>query len=349
MGPIDFAKFTSVKNEYVTSFNLRKLSQKLSALRGKFAAYNNFIDLLDSERKLELLITADNTQLQSLKDQFDLCEPHFEYADCPKPVTANGKTKECGNCATCLDNATQRDFHEKVMNILNYENKGKESLRKVYPKIGMKACYVCNAQYTIAVEPEPTVLTASSQQARHKAKFQFDHYFPKAKYPALSISLYNLFPICSSCNSIKGDRDMGIDYLSVDPKKWNGKFSFSILESTLTYFLLDQDPIEIDFTDDYDYDPANALKLSDRFDIKGIYNTQIDLIEELIIRKLKYSETYKNKLSDSFPQLFEKIKIEERIELGTYSAKDGIHKRPMSKFIQDIDLQLDEYFSRIIL
>ena len=35
---------------------------------------------------------------------------------------------------------------------------------------------------------------------------QFDHWFPKKKYPLLAISFYNLIPCCTYCNSsVKGD------------------------------------------------------------------------------------------------------------------------------------------------
>ena len=37
-------------------------------------------------------------------------------------------------------------------------------------------------------------------------KSAFDHYFPRARYPFLGLSLYNLIPACTRCNSsLKGD------------------------------------------------------------------------------------------------------------------------------------------------
>lgn len=343
MGPIDFLKFSAVKKEYLAYYDIKEIAKKLAGLEHKFPLFIDYINFFNDEQKLEKIIIADNNEIMKIKASFDSCKIKFEFAKCTSPVSKNGKTENCNICSDCQNNKAKRDFHIQIMKILDYENKGKESLRKVYSKIGMKTCYICNAQYALTIEPETHVTGITTQQKRYIAKFQFDHYLPKSEYPAFSISLFNLLPICSSCNSIKGDRKIGIDFLSTENNKWEGKFTFNILESTLTYFLLDQEPIEIDFIDKYIY-PLGLAPLSDRYDIKGIYNTQIDLIEELIIRKLKYSETYKAKLSISFPELFKNINIDERIELGTYTKKEDIHKRPMTKFLQDINRQLEEYF-----
>ncbi|WP_281234860.1 MULTISPECIES: hypothetical protein [Flavobacterium] len=297
--------------------------------------------MINTEKKLKKIIGADNVKLKEFKQKFDSCGISFDFEDC---TAGNG----CGNCIPCRNNAEKISFREKILKALDYENNGKASLRKVYSRLGLKTCYVCNAQYALNAVPEnrPAKGTVAVQD-RYKAKFQFDHYLPKAKYPALSISLFNLFPICSPCNSIKGERDLGIDFLSSDPNDWDDKFTFKILEKSLTAFLLNQKAMKIDFIDKTTY--IGMESLAKRFDIKGIYNNQIDLIEELIIRKLKYSDTYKGKLTQSFPNLFHKTSIDERIELGTYSQNEGIHKRPMSKFIHDIDQQLTDHFQKELL
>lgn len=345
MGPIDFSKFELVKDKYLALYDLPGIAKEMIDLHSLFPAYSNYISIFDNEKKLENIITADNIELQKLKNDFDNCSLKFKYKNCDK----TGKKKDpCKTCPACLDNLQKREFHSKILTILDYEKKGKYFAREVYSKVGMKTCYVCNAQYALSIDPEKRSLGTSLQQERYMSKFQFDHYLPRAKYPALSISLFNLLPICPGCNLIKGERDIGINFLSTDPKDWDGKFTFNIVESTLTFFLLQQEPLELEFIDTYTYKNTGKT-FAEKYDIKGIYNSQIDLIEELIVRKLKYSETYKNKLSESFPELFKNIKINERIELGTYTKKEGIHNRPMSKFIQDVDQQIDDYFSKIIL
>lgn len=340
MGPLDFSKFKAVKYKYISFFKIQNMVAEIQALENLNPQFKNFTDLINTEKKLKKIIGADNVKLKLFKQKFDSCGTTFKYEKC--------LAKNCGTCTPCKNNTVKRNFHKGLMDILDYEGNGKSSLRKVYSRLGLKTCYVCNAQYALNTVPEKRAVKGTvSVQKRYKAKFQFDHYLPKAKYPALSVSLFNLFPICSGCNSIKGERDLGIDFLSSDPNDWNDKFTFKIQEKSLTAFLLNQKAMKIDFIDKTSY--IGIESLSKRFDIKGIYNNQIDLIEELIIRKLKYSGTYKGKLTQSFPNLFQKTTIDERIELGTYSQTEGIHKRPMSKFIHDIDQQLTDHFQKELL
>jgi hypothetical protein len=345
MGPIDFSKFEVVKKDYALSFNFKLLASKLDDLKLKFAAFTAFIEHFNTEEKLEKIILANEVELKSYKIIFDSDVLKFEYLECLNANTKGKKDKEC--CENCINNEYKRNFQSEIMNILDYKTKGKGALRKVYSKIGMKTCYVCNAQYALSIEPENDLNDDKSIQERYQSKFQFDHYLPKDKYPALSISLFNLLPICSSCNIIKGDRELGIDFFETNPIYWENKFKFRVEENSLSEFLLKKDELRIDFEDKNFY-PEGMDCLSKRYDIKGIYNTQIDQIEELIVRKIKYSKAYKEQLYDVFPEIFKTTTIDDRILLGTYKAEEGIHKRPMSKFLQDIENQLEDYFQKKI-
>ena len=82
--------------------------------------------------------------------------------------------------------------------------------------------------------------------------------------------------------------------------------------------------------------------LTDTFDIRGIYETQIDLVEEIILKARIYNDTYKATLLKEFPKLFTKSSLSDRVLLGTYADEEDIHKRPMTKFIQDIAKSLSK-------
>ena len=63
----------------------------------------------------------------------------------------------------------------------------------------VKCCPYCNAEsiYAFRATEDQVVFSA------------FDHFYPKTTYPFLSLSLYNLIPVCNRCNSqIKGVADM---------------------------------------------------------------------------------------------------------------------------------------------
>lgn len=65
----------------------------------------------------------------------------------------------------------------------------------------LKYCPYCNADTVYAFRKD--------NKKRTKVASALDHFYPKAKYPYLALSLYNLIPACSRCNSqMKGDADM---------------------------------------------------------------------------------------------------------------------------------------------
>lgn len=70
--------------------------------------------------------------------------------------------------------------------------------------VGHNTCTYCNRQYTFTVGVE--------EGGAHITRPQFDHWFPKERFPLLSLNLYNLIPSCSICNSsIKGSVVFSLD------------------------------------------------------------------------------------------------------------------------------------------
>lgn len=61
-------------------------------------------------------------------------------------------------------------------------------------QLGVKVCPYCNRMYTTTLFGE------------EKIRPDFDHFYPKSKYPYLAVSLFNLIPSCSMCNKKKGDK-----------------------------------------------------------------------------------------------------------------------------------------------
>ncbi len=72
----------------------------------------------------------------------------------------------------------------------------------------------------------------------------------------------------------------------------------------------------------------------------GIYATQLDVVEELIIKRTVYNESYKGTLIKAFPKLFNRSNLSERVLLGNFTSPADIHKRPLAKFMQEIDLAI---------
>lgn len=73
--------------------------------------------------------------------------------------------------------------------------------------IGRNTCTYCNRQYVFTIES-----MKDSGDIRYVARSVFDHWFAKSDYPLLSLSIYNLIPSCTICNSsVKGRTPMRLE------------------------------------------------------------------------------------------------------------------------------------------
>ena len=111
---------------------------------------------------------------------------------------------------------SERPQNIDIENIFNYtgimNSSDKRKAYKISRMIGANTCPYCNRQYTF------TIVESSENESGKEGKIArpaFDHWFPKSSYPLMSISLYNLIPSCTVCNSsAKGSTDVNLnDYI----------------------------------------------------------------------------------------------------------------------------------------
>jgi hypothetical protein len=223
-----------------------------------------------------------------------------------------------------------------INNTLNYKKKRDSFYPKYFQKIGIKSCIYCNSQLTLTIEK--TIHLKTKVNNIFIAKFQVDHFYPKDKYPYLSISLYNLYPTCASCNNAKKVTEVNFKLYqdNVLPSKY--KFKLDIKSKAKFLTSRNVNDIEFNFLDPEKPDKKVVVKGSfeDTFQINGIYKTQKDVAEEIILKSQIYNKAYKKKLMNSFPHIFSNTNLGNRIILGNYCEREDIHKRPLAKFMQDI-------------
>lgn len=87
-------------------------------------------------------------------------------------------------------------------------------------------------------------------------------------------------------------------------------------------------------------DPYLLVNHNDLFRIEEIYATQKDVAEEIILKATAYTDDYKKYLVDSFEGLFPDKALVNRLLVGNYVRPEETHKRPLSKFMQDIAKQV---------
>lgn len=234
------------------------------------------------------------------------------------------------NCV--MKSANKSKFREAILQALDYEKMRSEILSDFFGELEIKACVYCNSMLTVAVENVDGVT---------RARLQADHFHSKSKYPFLSISLYNLYPVCGPCNNVKSANDVQFELYTSDVNKTKvSDYKFEIPRAGISKYIITRNANDllIEFHEPKVSNPAKSF--NELFDINGIYNTQKDLAEELIIKARIYNKPYKNFLIKTFPRLFNNSNLSNRVLVGNYCNPEDIHKRPMAKFTQDIAKQL---------
>ncbi|WP_047414682.1 HNH endonuclease domain-containing protein [Cellulophaga sp. Hel_I_12] len=267
------------------------------------AQQQNYLDKLIAE--FESIVMIRPNDLKIAKDDFD--------------IIINGSIMASQN----------REFKNELLKRMDYSGLRNVFYAKYFEASGLKSCIYCNSQLAVTVR---------TLNGKRSAKFQVDHFYPKSDYPCFSISFFNLLPVCGSCNNVKRSGMVNFNVYSDDPIDLReSPFTFQIDKKSLVSYRVNGtvENLKIEFDD------SEKKGYNDQFDIEGIYSTQKDLAEELILKALIYNKNYLESLRNSFKKLYpNKIPMAERLLVGNYTNSKDIHKRPMSKFTQDIARQL---------
>lgn len=144
-----------------------------------------------------------------------------------------------------FDNATIRTYDVKegdntvtkttsLYDLLGYDslNESKEWNQSIIcQKLGIDICPYCNRQYiyTVNKSGDGALFTTA----------QLDHFLPKANYPLLSFSFFNLIPSCYCCNHTKGDSTKRTIYPYEEEFGDDGTFALIDLENGKKFVDLD--------------------------------------------------------------------------------------------------------------
>lgn len=232
-----------------------------------------------------------------------------------------------------IDGDKATPIHKRLTESMGYQKIVRD---EIYPplmrKMGIKACVYCNASYTV-----------SAEIGSGKGYFELDHWKPESKYPFLCTSFYNLQPCCPHCNKRKSAND-AFEFLKLYEEDQNASldvFEFQIPKGSIVRYFNKLDTSHIKVT--FKAADASSVKLRNdaeqKFGIEGIYNEHIDIIEEMMWR----TKFYNNSIVGSMTWLFGKrrpVVDIARFKLGTYAEEEEIHKRPLTKMMQDVGKQL---------
>jgi hypothetical protein len=233
-----------------------------------------------------------------------------------------GKKKKANNAAI-----------KRIFSYDNFITKKKEyNAYDLASNLKIDCCPYCNRQYTITINKK-----ISNEQITRP---EFDHYFPKSKYPLLAISFYNLIPSCTICNStFKGKtefdlkkhlhpyidniiNDFEFDYeplASASGSSWKNGVEVKIVNKAIGD---DKDRID------------NTFKL---FKILEVYNAHSSVVCNILNLKDSINGDYLEILANNTYTGLNTTPSElYSLAFGNYLDPKDFNKKPFSKLTKDI-------------
>ena len=269
--------------------------------------------------------------------------PRSMGGTCERSVRSNlcDIVNELGNCNEDNDlQVLQRIFNYRLFS----KKEGKDFAYWFMQSLGQDTCPYCNTGYTAVLA------------GRKKIRAAFDHYFPKSKYPYLAVSLFNLIPICSTCNSLKGEKEPRIVYPYEESFDEEGRnFVFRVKPDSLNHFvdvwtgnsnriIVDVEPQE-KYIIESDADTEYANRLTEGMDYLGLKERYAIChkgeICHIIRNYYEYNEMGLESIMREYPNFY---KDTNQIRNALYFANLGSDewgKSPLNKLKHDLLEQLD--------
>lgn len=260
--------------------------------------------LLKKGYTLERLIKAKHSELLDLKDIFE----------------KDGTPVEFGKIYATFSNSSKG---------LSYPNENGEKVKysgiELIDRLGITVCPYCNRTYVQSIKNQ-------NQYHKKRRTSEFDHFFPKSKYPFLAISFYNLIPSCKTCNHIKGTNPISF---SPYDERINGQslvdFKYNITGSD---YLTNPKHVEIDIDwKDLEFYKSNGKVLG----LNDLYQNHNDIAQEIILKRHVYNDSRIDELWEQYGNNIFNSK-EEIVQMiaGNYIKDEDLGKRPLSKLTRDI-------------
>lgn len=189
----------------------------------------------------------------------------------------------------------------------------------------VRVCPYCNRQYIT-----PIYIHSNRKNEHHKLRADLDHFYPKREYPYFSMSLYNLVPCCKFCNSsLKHVKEFDITDINPYEESYDDYFKFRVDIS--------QDAeVYIEKTDS-----SNKIdRYLEYFQLQSLYSYHKNQAQELIQKRLIYSESYIEELFNNNKSYFASKEEIKQLIIGYIADTECLNNEAFLKFRRDIAEQL---------
>ena len=220
----------------------------------------------------------------------------------------------------------------EIKNAFDYTTHRKqENFMEHFKKLGIKSCPFCNNNH---------IYFYKKGAGEFNTLATLEHYYPKAVYPHLSLSFFNLIPCCSICNTkFKSNTSHVGNILHPYYDSFNDRAEFRVtVGKRLIKKSIDLE-VKLKVNHPSDKKCKNSI---DRFQLDKIYTQHNDIAKEIWNKAQVYNESRIDELYEAF---FKKLGYSKEdvknMVFCNYLHKEDIHKRNHSKLTQDILKQFD--------
>lgn len=221
-----------------------------------------------------------------------------------------------------------KDSNELLEKVFKYKNFSQRKIAyEISREMNVRVCPYCNRAYIFTLKNK-------------KVRAQFDHYFPKSKYPYLSLTLFNLVPSCSGCNMAKASLDTyekPIFYPYAE--EFGEKIVFSVYETIPQYNKILSDDFEVEIKKLTELKDEENEKLNNQIEslhLKDLYNEHKDYVKDIMRNCYINSERRYEEIIEIFPNLFKSKEDFYSAIYMNYINPEDFGKRPLAKFTKNI-------------
>ncbi|MET1180572.1 HNH nuclease [Peribacillus simplex] len=200
--------------------------------------------------------------------------------------------------------------------------------KSLLEKLNVRVCPYCNRQYTFTL-------------GNSGIRPQFDHFFPKSIFSYLSVSLYNLIPSCSICNSKKQALNTyqsinDFYYPYEDEFGYDVVFQTSSKENDFLYWIGMNDNFDIELICKDEKHNCKVENLKRHLKIELLYKQHKDYVKDIIRNAVIYNDSRINELIEQFPDLFRSRNDVINSVFMSNIDMESWDNRPLSKLTHDI-------------
>ena len=265
--------------------------------------------------------------IENIKTKLSDTKYHTIINDLENIIKADKNTIETQYLNLCNGYSTaEKKEIEKAFDYAVYRKKA--NFMEHFKKLDIKSCPFCNNNYVYFYEKDA---------GQYNTLATLEHYYPKANYPHLSLSFYNLIPSCSICNSkFKGNKEYVGKIVHPYYEDFDDKAKFSVGVDSLPVHKSIKLSVKLESNDD------RCKKSIDRFQLDKIYTQHSDIAQEIWNKAQVYNDSRIDELYDSFYKKLNYSKEDvKNMIFCNYLNQEDINKRNHSKLTQDILNQFD--------